>query len=338
MAFRFTVDHQNLSLVVETDATEPITTFVHTNSPVTYQFAQALSAYELAAFSVVYLDPDTKNLYLTAQFDSPNAVAVTLSDVFTKAVQFRRTFADTYTFDEGISNKAIGKVLSDAATLSEAFTRVVQFNRGFSESPTLSDSPVKGITIPSTDTYDLSESSIRSVSLGKSETITPSDSSSLLVAVAPSDSLTLAEAFSRVVQFARTFADAFTLDDTASVTDVLKTDIIKTKANVIGVTETLAQAVSKPLTDTVSVAEAFVYSAAISASETVNVAESSLFSFASVASETASMSEALASSFSQSLGDSATISESVNVLLIAPQAALLNVTVLNAAVLNEAAA
>ena len=44
MAFKLTVDFNKLALVVQTDATEPTTTFVHAQSTVTFQHAEAVSS------------------------------------------------------------------------------------------------------------------------------------------------------------------------------------------------------------------------------------------------------------------------------------------------------
>ena len=65
MAFKLTVDFNKLSLVVQTDAAEPTTTFIYAQSSVTHTHAEAVSAYTLMSFSDVFLDPDTKNLYFT---------------------------------------------------------------------------------------------------------------------------------------------------------------------------------------------------------------------------------------------------------------------------------
>ncbi len=99
MAFKLTVDFNKLALVVETDATEPTTTFIYAQSSVTYEHAQALSAYTLMSFSDVFVDPDTKNLYFTAQFDSPNALSVTMAaDIST--INVHKVLADSSVLEE----------------------------------------------------------------------------------------------------------------------------------------------------------------------------------------------------------------------------------------------
>ena len=335
MAFKLTVDFKKLALVVQTDATEPTTTFIHAKSSVTYQFMQASSAYELLSLSDISLDPDTKNLYFSAQFSSPHALTVTASDAIS-SVNTSLGKADSPVIEELLA-KAIGKATSDTATLSENSTRVMDYVRSYSDSYAFSDSDVRSVTLPKTETVTFSESSVNSVSLAKTETTTLSESSSLLVSVPQSESITLAEAFSRVVSFARTFADAFTLDDVASGTDVLKTDTSASKSNIVGITESLAQSISKsPSGETVSVSEAFAYSASLPASDSVSVAESSSSSFSSPKSESVSLADLLSSlSFSKSLSDNATISESINVLLILGASSLLNATAFNVSTLNE---
>ena len=334
MAFKLTVDYNKLSLVVETDATEPTTTFIYAKSSVTYQFIEAVSAYESMSLSDVYLDADTKNLYFTAGFDSPHALTLTMAEAIS-SIDSSLAKSETAILTEAHAI-ALEKALSDAATLSEEFAKVMQFNRSYSDSYALGDSTEKGVTLPKVETLNLSESSIRDLSLSKSDTYSVSDSSVLLINSGQSDTITMAEAFSRVVQFARTFADAFTLDDIASGTDVLKTDTTAAKSNIVGITETLAQALSKPLSESVSVAESFAYSAAIPLDETISLAESAALAFALPASETVSVGDLLLPfSFSKSLEENATMSESIDVLLIpASQSSILNAAALNVAVLN----
>ena len=175
MAFKFTVDHQTLSLVVETDATEPTTTFVYAKPSVTYQSMQAMSAYELAALSDIYLDPDSLNRYFTAQMDSPNALTVTMSEAIS-SINSSLSKADTYSLED-VPAKAVAKALADSATVSEALA--VAFSSVLSDSSTLSDSPAKSITVARADTYSMSESSVWSVSLAPSDAFALDDLSSV---------------------------------------------------------------------------------------------------------------------------------------------------------------
>ena len=192
MAFKLTVDFNKLSLVVETDATEPTTTFIYAQSSVTYTHAEAVSAYTLMSFSDVFVDPDTKNLYFTAQFDSPNALSVTMS-AYVSAIDFSKALSDTPAIEELIA-KHLNKGASDTPTLSDNFSRVVSYVRSFTDSYAFTDGQTLDVTKVLADTPTISEQTALLADLVKAETATMSEAiSSEDTSLGKSDSITPTE-------------------------------------------------------------------------------------------------------------------------------------------------
>ena len=84
MAFKFTVDYQQLKLVIQTDSTEAVSLFEHLKTTVQYIDMQQIVAFQQLTAANVTIDADTLNRYFTAQYNSPNAesFSFTDSDVF----------------------------------------------------------------------------------------------------------------------------------------------------------------------------------------------------------------------------------------------------------------
>ena len=192
MAFKLTVDFNKLSLVVETDATEPTTTFIYAQSSVTYTHAEAVSAYTLMSFSDVYVDPDTKNLYFTAQFDSPNALSVTMSaDV--SAIDFSKALSDTPAIEEFLAYH-LDLVKAETATLSDNFSRVVSYVRSFTDSYAFTDGQTLDVTKVLADTSTISEQTALAVGKSLADTPTISEQTALFTSLVKAETATMSEA------------------------------------------------------------------------------------------------------------------------------------------------
>ena len=125
----------------------------------------------------------------------------------------------------------------------------------------------------------------------------------------------------KVVSFARTFTDAYSLDDTASASDDLATESGINKNNVVSVAESLGPfAVSKPLTDTATVTENININGENQFVETANVTDSPSIGFAPA-----------------TVANSVSVSESINVQLFVggTSGALLNKSALNTYSINS---
>ena len=73
MAFKFTVDYQQIKLVIQTDSTEAVNLFEHLKTTVQFIDMQQIVAFQQLTAADVFIDADTKNLYFSTQYNSPNA-------------------------------------------------------------------------------------------------------------------------------------------------------------------------------------------------------------------------------------------------------------------------
>lgn len=147
--------------------------------------------------------------------------------------------------------------------------------------------------------------------------------------------LAISESLARVVSFVRALSDAYTLDDTASASDDLQTDINMQKGNVFSISDAPVLSTEPGLSDTQSIAEQAALTVAKAFADTLSISETTIVGGAVGVSDTPSLSEAIQSlSSSKSLSDSATISESLSILFVSGASSVLNTAALNTSVLN----
>ena len=145
----------------------------------------------------------------------------------------------------------------------------------------------------------------------------------------------MSESLARVVSFVRALSDAYTLDDTASASDDLQTDINMQKGNVFSISDAPVLTTEPGLSDTQSIAEQAALTVAKAFADTLSISETTIVGGAVGVSDTPSLSEAIQSlSSSKSLSDSATISESLSILFVSGASSVLNTAALNTSVLN----
>ena len=142
------------------------------------------------------------------------------------------------------------------------------------------------------------------------------------------DSVSMDQVFSRVVTFARSFSDAVSLDDIASVNDPLQTDVEANKTNVFGFTDDHSYTFSKILSDTYGMSDSPAIEAGKPFADSFSFTDVPVVSSSLAKTDTVSVSEALSLSLGNSYTDSATISEVINVVTVRSH------SVLNAAGLN----
>ena len=253
MAFKLTVDFKKLALVVQTDATEPTTTFIHAQSTVTFQHAEAVSAYTLMSFADVFVDPDTKNLYFTAQFDSPNALSFGVQAVISSK-EVAKVLADSTSIEE-LAAKALDKAASDTTTVTEQFSRVVSYVRGFTDSYAFIDSPALDVSKPLADTPVVSEAAALLTDLAKTDSTTVSETTAFLSSLAKTDTPTVSDAVASVdtglgKTDATSISEAVALLSSLAKTDT--TSISETDAKLVG--KALAEGTVTSKTFTVTVA------------------------------------------------------------------------------------
>ena len=105
-------------------------------------------------------------------------------------------------------------------------------------------------------TVTISESLAQALDKAVTETISISEAAALAVSIPTSDSTTISESYSDVVSFVRAFSDAYSLDDTTSASDDLKTDSSLVKNNVVNISESLFFGNLVNLTESPSISEA----------------------------------------------------------------------------------
>lgn len=182
---------------------------------------------------------------------------VSMGDTFGRTVIFNRQFADsvTPTEDHAVS---FSKASTDSFSVSEVLSRAVTYNRAFSDSQGFGDAVdshviAKGLS----DTQAMTEAHAASTSLGKTDSYSLADAPAQSFDKAAADSFSLSESLARAVTYNRTFTDAFSMDDAATVNALVK-DHANAKTNVFGFSDSQAFGFSKTAsTDTFSFADAF---------------------------------------------------------------------------------
>ena len=160
MAFKFTVDYQQIKLVIQTDSTEAVSLFEHLKTTVQFIDMQQIVAFQQLTAADVFIDADTLNRYFTAQYNSPNAESFgfTDSDVF----DFSKASSDTPIVSEELA-KALDKALADSTSVAEELSKTVQYFRELADSYSFSDSEVLSVGLGKADTTTISESDAKDV-------------------------------------------------------------------------------------------------------------------------------------------------------------------------------
>ena len=180
-----------------------------------------------------------------------------MGDTFGRTVVFNRQFTDSVTPTEDHAVSFSKAATTDTFTVTESLSRAVTYNRSFSESQSFGD-VVGGHVIGKglSETQTISESHASALSLGKTDSFSVSESSVSLLNKAASDALSFGDSLARTVTYSRSFTDAFSMDDAATVNALVK-DHANAKTNVFGFSDSQAFGFSKTATDTFSFADAF---------------------------------------------------------------------------------
>jgi hypothetical protein len=181
---------------------------------------------------------------------------VSMDDTFGRTVVFNRQFTDSVspTEDHAVS---FSKAATDSFSVSEVLSRAVTYNRAFSDSQGFADTVgsinlAKGLS----DSQTMTEAHAASMSLGKTDSYALADFPAQSFDKAAADSFSLSESLARSVTYNRTFTDAFSMDDAATVNALVK-DHANAKTNVFSFADSQAFGFSKAATDTFSFADAF---------------------------------------------------------------------------------
>ena len=204
---------------------------------------------------------------------------VSMGDVFGRTVVFNRQFADNVAPIEAHATSFSKSAASDSVSLAESLSRTVAYSRDFSDLQGFADELDNfGIGKGLADTQTMSEAHASDLALAKADALNLSEAASSLVGKAASDAFSISEALTRTVTYSRTFTDAFSMDDAATV-DAFAKDHANTKANVFTFADSQAFGFSKTLpTDTFSFADDEDFAFGKGLSDSVTVTEN--FSFA----------------------------------------------------------
>lgn len=172
-------------------------------------------------------------------------------------ISFNKGAADTLVFSEDATFN-IGKGAADTITLSESPSIVTTYIRAFSDSSSLTEASAisfnKTVNDTNNETMNMTESSIMDFNKGASDLTTITEQVAQVVELAKTESFTVSEVFSKVVTFTRAFADAFSMDDAATV-DAFVKDYDGNKANVFSFSDSETIGFEKALTDSFSFVE-----------------------------------------------------------------------------------
>jgi hypothetical protein len=332
MAIKFTVEYSSLHLTATRQKLASLS--LSSDPSALLQFVNLKSTQDYTYLNaVLFLDAETKNLYFSSQYDSPQVQVVTLSEVSVLNIQPQKSDSFGMTDTDLVKDMGFGK--TETLTLSEDLQKTVLFVRDFGDSYGFTDSESLATGLGKEESLTLSESDVKQLGIAKSDTANISESSALLFNTPKEDSLSISESFSRVVVFSRTFSDAVTLDDLASATDPLQTDSILNKDNIATLTEELNYSASFVKTDSFGISESDVISFSSPKTDGVSIAETSLISFNKPFFDSSSLLDSEVISFNKGLSDTLGISESISVLFIPGAASsVLNTQALNTSVLN----
>ena len=316
MAFKVVVSYQSLQVVIDTDSVDSVNVFQHLKSTVQYIDLKQIVAFQQLTAANVTIDADTLNRYFTAQYNSPNAESFSFTD--SDSFFLEKGLTDTPVVTEQLAN-AMQKPFTETLSVDENFSKVVTYIRDFTESTSMSESHTYAFGKAASDSVTISESQVFDVSTVLADSYSFSDSQVLEVSNLLEDSFSVGESLDRTVVYSRDFADAYTLDDTASASDDLATESNLNKTNIVTMSESSAFAFTPgDIAEGVSVAESYASSFVPGdIAEGVSVTEVYTASFAmGTIAETATISESTALGVSPVFADTATITESIDVELI----------------------
>ena len=334
MAIKIVVSYSNLHLSVSSQEIASLATTASTSTLLSYQYPVLNVNYVDLTATNVLLNADTKNLYFSSQYDSPQVQIISMSESL--ELEIERFLSDSLSFIDDDLVKSLQKSVSDAVSFSDDIIVSVIYFRDFTDSYSVGDQLNSlAIGIGKEDATTITEDLTKQLSTTKEDLFSVSEAASLSTGLEKTDSVSMSEVFSRTVIFNRSFSDAITLDDLASATDPLQTDSVLDKTNIATVTDQLVYSAGLTRTESFSFLDVPEKLFTTNKADSLNIAESLSLSYSTIASDSTSLSDIDVISFSKSLADSTTITESISISLVAgAQGLVLNEARLNTNVLN----
>ena len=182
----------------------------------------------------LYLNPDTIDRLLADSFGA--------TEILTYNLDKR---ADDATFVSEELAYDLSKTLADSVGITESIDILRTLGVSFTDTFGMADAPVVSFGKGLTDSTSVTEVLTRAVEKGLSDNTSIVEVAVLQPNLAKSDSVSMSESLERVVEYARSFSDAISLDDRTSVSDPLATDIDAFKNNIATMSEVLTYAFAK---------------------------------------------------------------------------------------------
>jgi hypothetical protein len=173
------------------------------------------------------LDPDSLTRYFFDAFQVAESASVT----------FNKITSDSFAFADAATT-SFGKNPLDTFAFADAFSRTVQYSRSLADATTMVDAPSFSYTKGSADSFAVT------------------DQEAITFTKPTSDTQPITDVFSRTVTYSRSFADAFSMDDAATIDAFSREDQLA-KTNIISFTESQTFGVTKSLADAVTISEDF---------------------------------------------------------------------------------
>lgn len=172
-----------------------------------YQLAKGEVSYTNVTATEIKLDAYPLNQYFDNQFSFADLASLEL----------QKTTLDNLGFTEEQAI-AVAKNVIDSVGLGDVVSILLIIERAFSDSLAVTDVSVIALDKNINETINFSESQQIDVAQAKTETISVSDIHSSLFAKSVSNIVSVTDSFGLVATYARSFTDAFGLDELVSVT------------------------------------------------------------------------------------------------------------------------
>ena len=277
------------------------------NTSLRVSFADIQAGLEYIGLAASYLViAESLNRYLVDSLSVAEIASLTVT----------KTASDSFGITELLA-QSVSKSESDIFNVTDVLSRAVDYSRAFTDAASVTE--------------------IHSVSFGSSQadSLSVSDAPSVTPELNKDDSLSMSESLTKVVAYSRSFSDAFTMDDLASIGDLFKETNLD-KGNVFGVTENLSYSAQKSVADTLQMQEALSRQMASSLVETLSVADSLTFDSTLGPADGVSASDSPAIDFDTSFSDVFGVSEVITVsLVVLGESSLFNGSAFNAFAFNE---
>lgn len=171
-----------------------------------YQLANGMVSYQNVTATEIILDPNSLNQYLSNEFSFADLISL----------RPEKTTLDELGFTDEQAT-ALAKGVTDSVTFSDSVFILITIARGFSDSLSVSDFSAIALSKDVTETISLTHS--RNIDFAKVQFdgVILSDIQSRLISKTANDSASMSDSFGRIATFARSFTDAFGLDELVNV-------------------------------------------------------------------------------------------------------------------------